>query len=46
MWIPAGIIYLAAALMTMRTWLRESEWYVVVAEGRGTPPPAAAQQVQ
>jgi len=28
MWIPASVAYLIAALLTMRRWLRDSEWSV------------------
>jgi putative membrane protein len=28
MWIPASVAYLIAALLTMRGWLRDSEWRV------------------
>jgi putative membrane protein len=26
MWIPAGVVYMIAALITMKMWLRDSEW--------------------
>ncbi len=28
MWIPAGLVYLVAALLIVRRWLRDSEWRV------------------
>jgi putative membrane protein len=28
MWIPAGLVYLVAALLIVRRWLRDSEWHV------------------
>jgi len=38
MWIPASVVYLIAALIIMRHWLRDSEWTVVAQEIRGVGP--------
>jgi cytochrome c oxidase assembly factor CtaG len=32
MWIPAGVVYMVAALLVMRRWLGESEWAVAQGE--------------
>jgi cytochrome c oxidase assembly factor CtaG len=35
MWIPAGLVYLVAALILLRRWIRDSEW--TVAQGEHVP---------
>lgn len=40
MWVPAGLVYLAAALVFLLSWVRASERATQRREGRTAPPPS------
>lgn len=45
MWIPAGLVYMFAALVMFSAWLRESEKRVLAREGHFKTPAAAASEL-